>query len=339
MTARLSKWRALPALALLAACSSSGGQSAAVDAKNAFDGVIADVVADVAADAAPADVAAGDAVATCDLAAVAAALAGPGAVDCGHATLADPITNLQQVYGCAVAAMKAGQNVFALIDEQGIDSKITKALLRRPGGAILLLNYDSQWSAASPFQVAGIEWQGCKVASFARPAGVDALFCESQAVWSPLCPLTSAVQDQPTQVTQWTPSDVLVHVQPHQAPAYPPYPTQWIQLKVQKGAGPCPPGATCSWTWTVDANGAVTASPPNASKQLSPADVQTLWELLGPPSFLTTDLKCPPPPTDIGYTMSLYVNDTQTPAWTQDVTGCVISDAQSMPAQVMKLLQ
>ena len=48
---------------------------------------------------------------------------------------------------------------------------------------------------------------------------------------------------------------------------------------------------------------------------------------------------CPPPPTDIGYTMSLYVNDTQTPAWTQDVTGCVIGDAQSMPAQVMKLLQ
>ena len=83
----------------------------------------------------------------------------------------------------------------------------------------------------------------------------------------------------------------------------------------------------------------MTASPPNAGKQLSPADVQTLWELLGPPSFLTTELTCPPPPTDIGYTMSLYVNDTPTPAWTQDVTGCVIGDAQSMPAQVMKLLQ
>ena len=339
----------LPVLALLAACGASSGQSASVDGKNGFDGQIADVASDVVvgadaapadvapADAAPADVAPADVASGCDVAAVAAALAGPGALDCGHSTLADPsVAKLQEVYGCAVAAMKAGKNVFALIDEQGIDAKITTAVVRRPSGAIGLLRRISG-NFLPPYDA--IHWQTCTSASFAKPAGVDAFFCAPDSELVTLCPGTAQPQEVATPVVQWTAQDMLIQVQPHQAPAFPPQPTPWTQLKVQKGAGPCPPGATCSWTWTIDANGTVIASPPNAGKKLSLAEVQQLWELLGSALQLPTELNCPPPPTDISYTMSYYVGGTQNPQWTQDVTGCVIGDSQSVPAKVMKLLE
>ena len=101
---------------------------------------------------------------------------------------------------------------------------------------------------------------------------------------------------------------------------------EWSQFKVTKGAGPCPPGAICQWTWRLTKGGAIAKSMAGfaSTVQMAPADYGVLSNLVSNTGFVGSMMngwKCDQPPTDVGVSFELTLTGGK---HTQDVTGCVI---------------
>lgn len=99
----------------------------------------------------------------------------------------------------------------------------------------------------------------------------------------------------------------------------------WTLFRINKGAGPCPPGSNCTWSWTLDTNGALTIAKQGvpSSAQLSAADWTKVNQVLSSSAFLKlmqSGFTCGQPPTDIGVSFDLALFGVMLK---QDVTGCI----------------
>lgn len=98
----------------------------------------------------------------------------------------------------------------------------------------------------------------------------------------------------------------------------------WQEIDVLEGAGPCPDGQPCTWTWKASANGALAINKNGVAStaQLSQDDLSRLNQLIDGTEVrvgMRDGFKCDLPPTDVGYSLHLVL-DTQ--SFDQDVTGC-----------------
>lgn len=99
----------------------------------------------------------------------------------------------------------------------------------------------------------------------------------------------------------------------------------WTLFKISKGAGPCPPGLNCTWSWQLDTTGALTIAKQGvpSTAQLTPADWAKVNQVLGSEAFLKLmqqGFTCGQPPTDIGVSFDLALFGVMLK---QNVTGCI----------------
>jgi hypothetical protein len=99
------------------------------------------------------------------------------------------------------------------------------------------------------------------------------------------------------------------------------------QLDIVEATGPCPPGETCSSSWTITPDGHVDFSKNGVigSANLSTADRDLVLQEVDSPELrvgLRDGPTCDPPPTDVGVTFRLQLS---TETLERDVTGCAIS--------------
>lgn len=102
---------------------------------------------------------------------------------------------------------------------------------------------------------------------------------------------------------------------------------EWQRFEVHQGAGPCAPGESCTWTWTVTPDGRVDfdKNGMTGSAVLSDNDQMDLERLIDGPELrvaLRDGIQCDGPPTDVGVDLRLVL-----PMQTLDreATGCAIS--------------
>lgn len=99
----------------------------------------------------------------------------------------------------------------------------------------------------------------------------------------------------------------------------------WIALTFEQDSGPCPSGTSCTSTWRLTPDGALTMSKlgvPSAATVDAPTlgiirDYIDGSELRG---SLRDGFQCDPPPTDVGWTMNLELSSGTLQG---DVTGCI----------------
>ena len=99
----------------------------------------------------------------------------------------------------------------------------------------------------------------------------------------------------------------------------------WTLFKVSKGAGPCPPGMNCTWSWILDTTGGLTIAKQGepSTAQMTAADFAKVSQFLGSDAFLKlmqNGFACGQPPTDIGVSFELALFGVMLK---QDVTGCI----------------
>jgi hypothetical protein len=99
----------------------------------------------------------------------------------------------------------------------------------------------------------------------------------------------------------------------------------WRELTIFNGYGPCPPGSSCTSTWSVTPAGHVASTRLGeaGAGDMTPADLSELDSILSSASFvdaMTNGFVCNPPPTDIFVSFRL---DFGSVSLRQDVTGCL----------------
>jgi hypothetical protein len=125
-------------------------------------------------------------------------------------------------------------------------------------------------------------------------------------------------------------------------------PSAWTELDVEQGSGPCPPGQSCNWSWSLTPDGTVTTlkAGVGGAAMLSAADLRTADAIARSESFrrsMASGFQCDPPPTDVGVRLRRRAPNTTGgyEETSQDVTGCAISgpkgnDAERLFALVRK---
>jgi hypothetical protein len=112
---------------------------------------------------------------------------------------------------------------------------------------------------------------------------------------------------------------------------------EWQELVITRSSGPCPPGSTCTTTYTLTPDGQISKNGVIVPTVYSPNQISTLVN--GPslrPAF-RDGIACGPPPTDLSIRMELRLSTT---TLSRDVTGCAVSDAQDNPfAQAYQFVQ
>lgn len=113
----------------------------------------------------------------CELAEIAAALAGSGATDCGHVAIGGDGTDEG---ACAIAAFEAGEPFFVIYDLQGIDSSISAATVF-DGSTLYSLYRDSDPSGGSG--VGAVVTESVCTSGSVGPGetGADTVVCDAPA--------------------------------------------------------------------------------------------------------------------------------------------------------------
>jgi hypothetical protein len=114
----------------------------------------------------------------------------------------------------------------------------------------------------------------------------------------------------------------------------------WQRVEVLQGAGPCPEGQPCTWTWSVTPDGAVAANKngtPSTAK-LSEADLADLVAMIQGPELrpgLRDGFHCDLPPTDTSLSLRLVLEGT---TLEHDVTGCLSGPEGNVAQRLFQLV-
>jgi hypothetical protein len=114
----------------------------------------------------------------------------------------------------------------------------------------------------------------------------------------------------------------------------------WQQIEILQGAGPCPAGQPCTWTWTVAPDGTVSANKNGTASeaQLSDVDLGELRKMIEGPELrpgLRDGFTCDAPPTDTSLSIRL-VMDTAT--LEHEATGCMVGPDGNVAQRVFQLV-
>jgi hypothetical protein len=109
----------------------------------------------------------------------------------------------------------------------------------------------------------------------------------------------------------------------------------WSRFEIVQGAGPCPPGGSCTWDWVVTPDGEVTSSKQGDAGAQMILDPWRLRMALDGPEFrlgMQNGFQCDLPPTDVSVTFKVVIDGVSIQ---QDVTGCAISGPADNVAQAL----
>lgn len=118
----------------------------------------------------------------------------------------------------------------------------------------------------------------------------------------------------------------------------------WKTFKVVKGAGPCPPGQVCQWSWSIgkELKIAKVAAGVASDVALTQAQFDEISKSLSLYAFGTQMAKgfvCGQPPTDISVTFEAVAgysfDGDQNKTYVQDVTGCIYGSAACNDARAV----
>lgn len=315
----------------IVACGSKAGAGVPLDASNTVDGVIADATPDVSAN----DVDAAVSNACCSLVDALAFLP-PGATACGEVALNH---DAEAAYACATAQFQKGAAFHATFQQHGTDSYMWTTLASSGDGRLFVLQSDSYgcpgmeqgWIAAKTHVGA----QRCQDAAVAAGYGKTWLTCTALVAAGTGC-------GEPASTDNGVPGvPAVLRIDLYGASGVvPKVPVAWQEFRVQKSWGPCPPDTICKETWRLSPDGKVVHGLPTNKEVVTQLPAETLAplaKLLADPQFLLKmqqGFACPAV-TDVSIAFRFAAFSAESK---QEVAGCVLGDAKSLPAEIAKAL-
>lgn len=274
----------------------------------------------------------------CKLADELAVLLPQAASDCGAVAVGQPAA---PGYACAVANWQKNKPFHVTFQQAGVDSILWTTFVGTASTEFYILTSDS-WQCAMPNYpdwanlASHIGISRCVNATAVQGFNTAWLTCDVQVPVGQGCGGLKQIGDAGS-----TDSSVLRVAFGGFNTVVPEVPVFWSELELQKSWGPCPPSTICSEKWRLEATGALVHVKDNNDTpivQPNPDKLAQLHLILDGPDFLAAMQKgfdCPGV-TDVIYTLRFDAAGTE---FKKTVSGCVLTDPKSLPAQLKLLLE